>query len=462
MAGRSRRTSGPRTAAQIAATAQGPRPLPDLGRVRRGRVPATQVLDADSGLRIVAVRRPATPLVEIRLRIPFGGTRQASHPARAELLAETILLGTGSRTREQVDADLAVVGGELTASVDPQRLLLSGSVLSSGLEVLLGVMADVLTDAAYRRSDVLRERDRLAEHLVIATAQPSVVARNLLQRHRFGDHPAAREMPTPAEVESVGPAAVRGLHARGVLPRGSTLVLVGDLYPARAADAAARALAGWVGDRAAATLSPPPAVVGGPLIAHHRVGAVQSQVRLTAAAVPRADPDYPAVQLANTIYGGYFSSRLVENLREDKGYTYSAHSALEFWPQSSAVTVAFDTTTGATAPALWEAIYELGRIALVPPTPAEVEAARNYAIGGLAISLASQAGYASMLSVLAGSGLDGGWLRDHPTRLAAVTPDEIAAAASRLFAPSGVTGVVVGDLDAAWPALGRIDGIERS
>ena len=207
-------------------------------------------------------------------------------------------------------------------------------------------------------------------------------------------------MPEVADVLAVGPAAVRGLHSRAVVPSGSTLVLVGDLSPTRAAQAAMLALQGWTGERAASVLTTPPAVSGGPLAAHHRSGAVQSQVRLTAAALPRADPGYAAVQLANTVYGGYFSSRLVENLREDKGYTYSAHSALEFWPGRAAVTVSFDTTTDATAAALWEARYELGRIALVPPKPAEVEAARNYAIGSLAISLASQAGYASMLSVL--------------------------------------------------------------
>jgi predicted Zn-dependent peptidase len=422
-------------------------------------VPTTETIEADNGLRLVAVRRPATPLVEVRLRIPFGGSG-AAHAARGELLAETILLGTGRRTREQVDAELALVGGELGASVDPQRLLISGSVLATGLPVLLDVLADVLTGAAYRRADVLRERDRIAEHLAIASAQPSVVARKLLQHHRFGDHPAVREMPEVADVLAVGPAAVRGLHKRAVVPSGSTLVLVGDLSPTRAAQAAMLALQGWTGERAASVLTTPPAVSGGPLAAHHRSGAVQSQVRLTAAALPRTDPGYAAVQLANTVYGGYFSSRLVENLREDKGYTYSAHSALEFWPGRAAVTVSFDTTTDATAAALWEARYELGRIALVPPKPAEVEAARNYAIGSLAISLASQAGYASMLSVLAGSGLDGSWLRDHPSRLAAVTLDDVAVAASRLFAPSAVTGVVVGDMDTAWPTLGRVDGIE--
>ncbi len=443
-----------RTAEEIGRTPRGPRPVPELFESVRTRPPTITTRDLDSGLRVIAVRKPRSPLVEVRLRVPFGGsTRQ--HAARAEMLAATVLLGTGSRTRERVDAELALVGGHLDANVDPQRLVITGSVLAPGLPVLLGVLADTLTDPAYRPSDVRGERDRLVEHLAIAATQPSAVAHQYLQLRRFGDHPAAWDMPDPALVAGVGPAAVRGLHARAVLPAGSTLVLVGDLSPARTLDTAAEALRGWVsaGDRAAQTLAPPPPVVGDDLLARHRPAAVQSQIRMSGAAVPRGDPAYPAVQIANLVYGGYFSSRLVENIREDKGYTYSARSTLEFWPERAAVTVAFDTTSPSTAPALLEARYELGRISLIPPTQDEVDAARNYALGTLATSLATQSGLASTLSMLAGAGLDHTWLREHPVRLAAVTAEDVGRAAAATLAPAAFTGVVVGDLEILEPSL---------
>ncbi len=443
-----------RTAQEIARTVTGPRPIPPLAKTGRTRAPSLARTELPSGLHVVAVRKPRSPLVEVRLRIPFGGSTKV-HAARAEMLAATMLLGTGLRSREQVDADLALVGGHLDASVDPQRLSITGSVLSTGLPVLLEVLSDCLTDPAYRRGDVLGERDRLVAHLAIAATQPSSVAHRHLQQRRFGDHPAAWDMPDADLVGSVGVAAVRGLHSRAVLPAGSTLVLVGDLSPGKTIDAAAAALAGWAGSPGTVTrtLAPPPVVHGGDLLAFHRAGAVQSQLRLSAAAVPRADPRYAACQLANLVYGGYFSSRLVENIRESKGYTYSARSSLEFWPGTAAVTVAFDTTTESTAPALLEARYELGRLSLLPPTAQEVDAARNYALGTLATSLSTQAGLASMLAVLAGSGLDETWLAEHPVRLAAMTVQEVAAAASELLAPAHFTGIVVGDLGVLEPAL---------
>lgn len=448
-----------RTAEEIGRTGSGPRPVPGLVPGAQGKVPAVSRTVLASGLTVVTVRKPRSPLVEVRLRVPFGGATP-DHAARAELLAATLLLGTDRRDRRQVDADLAAVGGHLDTGVDPQRLLVSGAVLASGLPTLLGVLADCVTGAVYGEDDVVGERARLVEHLNISAASPASVAHRLLQRRRFGEQPAAWDIPDAGLVDRASAAEVRDLHARRVVPRGSTLTLVGDLSPSRAAAAVAEALSGWSADGSTQPLTPPPWIVGDRLLGEHRAGAVQSQIRLSGPAVVRADPAYPAHQLANLVYGGYFSSRLVENLREDKGFTYHARSTMEFWPDRAAVTISFDTTTDATAPALREAQEELDRMRLKPPTEAEVESARNYALGTLAASLATQAGLASMLSMLTGNGLTETWLRAHPKRLAATTVDEVAAAAATLFAPSAFTGVVVGDLDAVAPALRDLGTVE--
>ena len=92
-----------------------------------------------------------------------------------------------------------------------------------------------------------------------------------------------------------------------------------------------------------------------------------------------------------------------------------------------------------------ETVYELGRIAALPVTAAEVESVRQYAIGNLAMSTATQAGLASTLSALAAFGLGPDWLIEHPRRLAALRTDDVSAAAAQFFGPSGFTSVAVGD-----------------
>lgn len=441
-----------RTAEEIGRTATGPRPVPQLGTQRTAADLSHVDTTLSNGLRVLAVRKPTVPLVELRVWIPFAGD-DALHPATAEVLAETLLTGTARRDRIEIDADLALIGGDLSSGVDPERLVISGTALADGLPTMLDVLADSLTGASYADGEVERERERLIERIAVSRTQPRTIAREALQKHRYGDHPATREVPKAEDVAVVTPEQVRALHQASVLPRGSVLVIVGDIDPQNVIADLEKALGGWASDRSAIRLPALPDLTGGNVLLVPRAGAVQSQIRLSAQTVPRTDPRYAALQLANLAYGGYFSSRLVENIREDKGYTYSAHSGFEFTDGTAVVNVDADTATDATAAALLETRYELARLGLVPPTAEEVESVRQYAIGSLVTSASSQSGLAAQLSALAATGLGAEWLAGHPERLAAVTAEEVAAAALEFFAPKRFTGVVVGDADVLGPKL---------
>ncbi|GAA4448297.1 pitrilysin family protein [Actinokineospora soli] len=386
---------------------------------------------------------------------------EALHADRAERLAAALLTGTERRDRVAVDTELALVGGEMSASVDPELLAVTANALADGFDTLLDVLADLLTGAVYRDDEVAGERGRLVERITVAGSQPSVIARKALQKHRYGDHPFTREMPEATDGAGVDPAEFGALHARAVVPRGSVLVVVGDLAPDDVVSRVDRALGGWASDHAATPLPALPELTPGPLKLVARADAVQSQLRLSAQSIPRTDPGYAALQLANLAFGGFFSSRLVENIREDKGYTYHARSYSEFTPSGATLLVETDTASAVTAGALLEIRYELGKLALKPPTADEVATVRQYAIGLLLTSTASQTGLASQLSALAPLGLGLDWLVAHPERLAAVTAEEIAEAGRRFFAPNRFTGVVVGD-PAGFADLELLGGVTRA
>lgn len=451
-----------RSAEEIGRTERGPRELPPLGRTTPVPLPEVVTATLPNGLTVIAAHRPGVPLVETVLRIPAASpadTADAGWTAGMELVAETMLTGTASRDRVGIDDDLAAVGAELGVGVDPEWLQIGGSALATGLPVVLDVLADVLTGATHPDDEVVRERSRLAERIAVARAQPRTVAREALMRKRFGDHPIVAEMPTAAAVAEVTPERVRELHAGTVVPGGARLVLVGDIDPDAAIAEVTTRLGGWSGEHPARRLSPPPAPVAGDLELVHRPGSVQSQIRLTAPGLDRTDERYTAFQLANLVFGGYFSSRWMENVREDKGYTYGAHSGQEFVPGGAVLGLDVDVASDVTAAALLETRYELGRMVVVPPTEQEIESARRYAIGSLLISLDSQSALAGTLSALDAVGLGVEWLRDRPQRLEAVTVDEVAEAAAQLFAPARFTGVVVGDAEAIGSRLAALGGV---
>lgn len=453
-----------RSAEEIGRTDIGPRPLPELGTQQATAELSTVDSTLPNGLRVIAVRRATVPMVEVRLRVPFadpaGTSAGSQHCAVAEILANTVLTGTATRSRVQIDTELALVGGELDAVVDPERLSFTGNALASGLGTVLEVLADVLTNASYPADEVERERGRLVERITIARSQPNVIAREALQKVLYGDHPYAKEMPEADEVATVTRDAVVALHGKALLPRGSVLVVVGDVEPAQAVAQISEALVAWQGDGEAVQLPPLPKVSGGDVVLVHRAGAVQSQIRLAAQAIPRTDERYPALQLANLVYGGFFSSRLVENIREDKGYTYSARSHPEFTVHGATLMIDADTASDVTAAALLETRYELARLGMVPPSQSEVDVARNYAIGTLLTSTSSQSGLASFVVNIVALGLGIDWLVAHPQRLQAVTAEQVAAAALEFFAPGNFTGVLVGDAEQLAPKLTALGGVK--
>jgi len=436
--------------------------VPPLGpppRVKRQRASERTLAN---GLRVVVVRAPSVPLVELRLRVPFAASRRslATHPARATLLSDTMLAGTATASQVEIAQTLQSLGADLSVSSDADRLLIAGTTLVPGLSRLLELLADVLTGATYPAQEVSVERDRLAQRLSIARSQPSVLAREALARRLFGEHPYAHELPESDAVARVTPAQLRKVHADGVVPAGSVLVVVGDLSPARTLDRVERAFDGWQASNPA-MLAPalPPISPEKPLIVH-RDGSVQSAIRIGMPALTRNDADYPAYQLANLIFGGYFSSRLTENIREDKGYTYTPSSRIDHTPSGSTLVAQADVATEVTAPALLEIGYELGRMATGSVTEEELEAVRQYAIGTLALSVATQSGLAGTLVGLAGVGLGLDWLHDHPVRLAKVTQDEVVAQAQRLLTPAAAVTVVLGDADEIVDSVGRLGPVE--
>ncbi|WP_127783664.1 pitrilysin family protein [Rhodococcus sp. X156] len=452
-------TSPARTAEQIATTALGPRALPELGEQRAAAERAQVETVLDNGLRVLAVQNTSVPMVEIRLGVPFAGS-EPTHPARAEVLSAALFAGTDRRDRYQVDTELAAVGADLSAGVDPEHLAVDGSVLAEGLPVLLDVLADVLTGATYPDREVDGERSRLVERLEVARSQPGVLAREALLHRAFGDHPSANEVPQAEDVAAVTAEQVRQLHAQAVVPRGSLLVLVGDLDPEDAVAQVRSALAGWTSEATAAVLPPWPAIAPADVLLVDRPGAVQSQIRLVTQGVSRLDETYPAAQLANLVFGGYFSSRLMENVREDKGYTYGASSGMETSSAGAILSVSLDTSRETTAAALMETTYELGRVVHVPPTDAEIASARQYAIGALSISLSTQSGLASTLARLLPLGVDADWVRTHPLRLAEVSNDDVRAAAARMFGPGRFTGIVQCDVATIGADLGTLGSVE--
>jgi predicted Zn-dependent peptidase len=433
--------------------------IPDVGKPRPVKLPTVADETLKNGLRVLVARRPGVPRVEVRVVIPTA-RGEAGPSAALRMVTRTLLSGTTNRSALDIAALLQQIGGSLDANADEEDVVLTGSALAPDLSVLLDLIAELVTDSSHPADEVVVERERLVQEITLARSQPETIAREALMRRLFGKHPYERGLPEPREVARVKADDLAGTRRQWLLPKGSVLVVVGDVRPDRAVKAAEAAFSGWKSPRgtAAAGLPEPAPIKPGPVVLVDRPGSVQTSIRMAGDAIDRKHAQYPALALANLIVGGYFISRLSDNIREKRGFTYGVGSGVQHLRRRSMFTLQTDVGTENTGPALVEIRYELERMLVGPITPAELQSAKRYLGGTLAMSIQTQAGLASYLGTLAVNDLPIEYLRDFPKQVEALDEPAVIEAARAYMTPSRLVTVLVGDRSAVEAPAASLGG----
>lgn len=437
---------------------------PAIGPIRAPSASGVVEDNLAGGLHAIVARRSDVPMVEIRLGFPLAG-ELIRKPAAPTVLSESLLAGTLRHDRAGLASAVQRIGGRLSADVAGDWLLVRGSVLAEHLVEMLGIVGEVLVGASYPSAEVRADRDRVAEEVLIQLSQPEVIVDEEVSRRLYHGHPYASGLPSPGALRQVSAARLRRVHDEILTPALGHLVLVGDVTPRKALAAATGALEQWLARAPAGAgvpLDPVPAVRLGPIMLFDRPGAEQSNIRMARLAPSRTDPSWPATALANMIFGGMFSSRLVENLRERNGYTYSPGTSFDHGRAGSSFLIDADVATASTAASLVEIGYELGRIVIHGVSEDELESARRYALGTLSFEMATQHGLASRLVNLAILGLDPGYVGRYSAALKRVKRDEVDEAARRLLAPSQMVTVVLGDAGLVGDSLALVADVQPS
>jgi predicted Zn-dependent peptidase len=177
----------------------------------------------------------------------------------------------------------------------------------------------------------------------------------------------------------------------------------------------------------------------------HVPGAVQTQIVAGCHAITRKHPDWVKLGLTNSLYGGAFNSRLVMNIREDKGYTYSPRSGVSALRQHGYFSVSAAVRNDVVAASLTEIFYEMDKLRSLPVPEAELADAQNYLSGVFSMGLATQDGLLSQFSNVALNELPDDYLETYRQKVRALTPDDLLATAGKYLDSPNMQIVVVGD-----------------
>jgi len=421
--------------------------VPSLGPERPVVWPARTHRKLASGLEVVLVESHTIPKFTGELYLHSGNAAAAAQaPGLAEITATVVRTGTAARSSRQIEEDLRRMGADIgtSAGADTSAIGFNGLVEFSA--DLLKLVAELAQQASFPEEEFERERRQMIEGLRIERTTPSFLVKECMRRLLFGAHPYAIIAPTEKQVEEYQLAQLTDFYRRHYRPGNALLIAVGDFAASRMMEQIERIFASWKSAEVPALPEAPlPELRGRRVHLVHLPESVQTQVVVANHAITRKHPDWLRLALANSIYGGAFNSRLIMNIREQKGYTYSPRSGVHALRQHGYFTVNAAVRNEVVAASLTEIFYELDRMRSLPVGEEELSDARTYMSGVFSLGLATQDGLASQLSNVYLYDLPEDHLETFRQRVRALTAADVLAAARSYFDSANAQIVVVGD-----------------
>lgn len=397
-----------------------------------GPEPAVETTVLANGLRIVTERMPEARSVSIGFYVGVGSRDEPAELAGASHFLEHLLFkGTEERSARSIAMAVDAVGGEVNAFTSREHTAYYTRLPVAQLDFGLDLLTEVVSAPAFRPHEIDAERDVILDELLSAEDTPDDVVHMELWEAVFPDHPLGREtLGSPDSIEALDRDGIAAFHERWYRPANLVVAAAGDLDHAAVVARAERCLVDVApGER---PRREPPAAPLRPFVVTERP-TEQSHVLFGWPGLHHDDPDRYAFYVANQILGGGMSSRLFQEVREERGLAYTVYSSMSSYSDSGVVTVYAGTSPGHLAETLEVIDDVIDELLASGVTDEEHEVAVGYLEGSMLLGLedsGSRMGRLGSNVIVRGKVVA---LEEHLGHIRAVTRDDVHRVLRRVF-----------------------------
>lgn len=406
----------------------------------------------ENGARVMFVQRQEIPMVDVRLTFDAGSRREPVEKVGLASLTNNMLargvlakFGQNAMSESQISDQFADMAARRASGVSDDSASVSVRTLTSSpeQETSMALLAKILSAPAFPADLLAREKSQMRASLQEAKTKPAYLAAQTFLTAIYGDHPYGRAL-TEAGVASITQEDLIEFHQKHYVANRLIIAIVGDVSRTRA-EAIAKELTQHlvVAEEALPAL---PAVL--PLKATmQRIPhpASQAHIMFGMPAEAIGDPDHFALTVGNYILGGGgFVSRLMNEVREKKGLSYSVYSHFSPKMQKGVFKISLQTKKKQTAQALAVAREVLNTFLEEGPTDEELTAAKNYLSGSFPMQLDANSKILNRIAAIGYYRLPLTYLDAWVENIAKVSKDEVKAAFSRKVSIDALSTVIVG------------------
>lgn len=384
----------------------------------------------------------------VRLDLIFGGGKWHQTQILQALLANRMLReGSRSFTSEQIAEKLDYYGAwlELSSSFDCTYLTLYS--LNKYFEQTLAVIESILKEPTFPDKELTTIVDANRQQFLVNSTKVDIIAQKNYLRSVFGpNHPCARY----AEIEDfnkITSAVLKEFHSRYYHSGNCSAYLAGKIT-----DSVVSALEKTIGATAWGNVSEGKAVktfcpiesVKDKRIFIERPDAMQSSIKMGAPMMERANPDYLKMRVLMTILGGYFGSRLMSNIREDKGYTYGIAAGVGFYSGTGIFTVSTEAANEYAESIVKEVYHEIDLLQTELVSQKELEMVRSYMLGDMCRSYEGPFSLSDAWMFIDINHLDADYFQRSLEAVRTVTPSELRDLACKYIHKDALIEVIAG------------------
>jgi predicted Zn-dependent peptidase len=421
---------------------------PQLGPPPSLQLPPIIRRELPNGLKLLIVEHHELPVADFILLLGTGGEGDPAGKAGvATLTAQLLEEGTTTRNALQIADQAAFLGAQLGASSSWDASRVGLHTPTAQLDSALALFADVALRPSFPATELERLRKERLTSLLQVRDQPRAIADRAYASILYGaSHPYGQPLSgTEASTRAITRTDVQQFYSTHFRPNNATLIIVGDVRPDDIERKVASLFGGWQrGPVARSEWKEPPASSTTTIYLIDKPGAPQSSFRIGSVGVPRSTSDYFALLVMNTILGGSFTSRLNNNLRETKGFTYGARSRFDMRRAAGPFTASAEITAAKSDSALIEFMKELRAIQDTVPA-AELMKAKRLRQLELPALFESTRDIASQLVPIVLYDLPGDYYNTYVQQIERVTQADVQRVARRYINTGRLAVVIVGD-----------------
>jgi zinc protease len=427
-------------------------------------LPPIEKTTLDNGLKVIVIEHHELPEVAFRMVFKTGSAGDPSGKAGlADLTAGLLRKGTKTKTATQIAEEIDFVGGSLGAGSDRDATYATCRVLEKHFDVGLDLLSDIILNPTFTDDEIERLRKQTLAGIKQQKDDPDAVADEKFREFLFGDHPYGRPSEgTETSVAALTREDIVNFHRSYYVANNAILAVVGDVTPEAALAKVKERFSAWEGAEVRLpAYSEPPPIEGYQILLVDKPDLTQTYIKVGHLGIKRDNPDYFAVKVMNYILGGGgFSSRMMDEIRSQRGLTYGIGCDFDYNKLKGAYTVSTFTQNDSTAAAIRAVIEQIEKFRAGGVTDKELKDTKSFYTGYFPLQLETPSQIASQILNVELHNLGDDYLTDYRKNINAVTKEDIQRAAQKYLDPKNLKLVVVSKAEQVKASLEPLGNVK--